>query len=113
MVPPEDSTEFVYRMENVLSLYRQPYVPDRPVVSFGEHPTQLVEQVREPQPAEPGLVEREDYQYKPQETKNLFLASEPLDGWWTVSVTDRRTTEDWVGFMRELVDEHFPDVECV
>ena len=113
MIRPGESTEFVYHMENVLSLYQQQYDPDRPVVCFDEHPTQLIKEVHEPQPAEPGRVERQDYQYKPAGTKNLFLASEPLEGWREVSVTDRRTTEDWIGFMQQLVDEHYPDVERI
>jgi len=83
------------------------------VVTFDEYPTQLVEEVHEPLPAEPGTIEREDYQYKPQETKNLFLASEPLVGWWTVTVTERRTTEVWVGLMHQLVDEHYRDAEVI
>lgn len=70
--------------------------------------------MRDPQPAEPGRVAREDYQYKPAGTNNLFLATEPLDGWRTITVTDRRTTEDWVRFMRALVDlDRYADVECI
>jgi hypothetical protein len=113
VIPPDESTDFVYHMENVLSLYQEPYDPDRPVVCFDEHPTQLVKHVREPQSAEPGRVEREDYHYKPQGTKNLFLASEPLAGWRAVTVTDRRTTEDWVEFMQQLVEDHYSDVDCL
>lgn len=113
MIPPDDSKEFVYHMEDVLSVYQEPYDPDRPVICFDEHPTQLVKQVIEPQPAEPGRVEREDYHYKREGTKNLFLASEPLDGWRAVTVKDRRTTEDWVEFMRQIVDDHYPDAECI
>lgn len=29
--------------------------------------------------------------------------TEPLDGWRTITVTDRRTTEEWVRFVRALV----------
>ena len=56
---------------------------------------------------------REDYHYKPQGTKNLFLAAEPLDGWRTVTIKDRRTTEDRVTFTKHLVDEHYPDADCI
>lgn len=113
MIPPEESTEFVYHLEDVLSLYQEPFDPKRPVVCFDEHPTQLVKPVKPPQSGEPGQVRREDYQYEPQGTKNLFLASEPLDGWRSITVTDRRTTEDWVRFMHQLVDEHYPDVDSL
>jgi len=108
------STEFVYHMENILSLYQEPYDPERPVVCFDEHPYELIEQVREPRPAKPGTLAREDYQYKPAGTKNLFLAAEPLDGWRMVTVRDRRTTEDWVRFIADLVDQdRYADVKCI
>ncbi|GAA0460345.1 hypothetical protein GCM10008985_15980 [Halococcus dombrowskii] len=113
MIPPEQDTEFIYHMEDVLSLYREPYDPDRPLVCFDEHPKQLLKQVEQPRPAQPGTVAREDYQYERNGTKNLFLASEPLAGWRAVRVKDRRTTEDWVHFMQHLVDQHYPDAECI
>lgn len=113
VIPPDESTDFVFHMENVLSLYQEPYDPDRPFVWFDEHPTQLVEQVREPQSASLGQVEREDYHFEPVGTKNLFLATEPLDGWRAISVTDRRMMEDWVTFMQQLDEEHYPDVESL
>lgn len=113
MIPPGQSTDFVYHMEDVLSLYREPYDSAHPLVCFDEHPLQLVEQVRDPRPAEPGTVAREDYHYKPQGTKNLFLAAEPLDGWRTITVKNRRTTEDWVTFMKQLVDEYYPDADRI
>ena len=45
--------------------------------------------------------------------KNLFLASEPLAGWRTVRVTDRRTTEDWVTSVKQVIDEHYPNADCI
>ena len=113
MIPPEDDADFVYHMEDILALYHEPYDPDRPVICFDEHPKELIAEVHDPQPAEPGSVEKYDYHYDRQGTKNLFLASEPLDGWRTVTVTDRRTTDDWVTFIKTLVDEHYPEADCV
>ena len=113
MIPPEDDAAFVFHMEDILALYHEPYDPDRPVVCFDEHPKELIAEVHDPQRAEPGSVATYDYHYDRQGTKNLFLASEPLAGWRTVSVTDRRTTEDWVQFIKQLVEEHYPDAECI
>ncbi len=56
----------------------EPYDPDQPLVCFDEHPKQLLKQVEQPRPAEPGTVAREDYQYERNGSKNLFLAAEPL-----------------------------------
>ena len=41
-------------MEDVLDLYGEPYDADRPVVCFDETSTQLLADVREPLPAQPG-----------------------------------------------------------
>ena len=47
-------------MEDVLDLYAEPYDPQRPVVCFDETCTQLLADVREPLPAQPGRPRRED-----------------------------------------------------
>ena len=102
MTPPEQDIEFIYHMEDVLSLYHESYDSERPVVCFDEHPKQLTKQVEQPRPARPGAVAREEYYYERNGTKNLFLASELLAGWRAVRVKDRRTTKDWVQFIQHL-----------
>ena len=100
-------------MEDVLDLYAEPYDPQRPVVCFDETSTQLLADVSEPLPAKPGRPKREDYEYRREGTRNLFMACEPLAGWRHVSVTERRTIEDFAQQMRWLVDEAYPDVPLV
>ena len=100
-------------MEDVLDLYAEPYDPQRPVVCFDETSTQLLAEVSEPLPAQPGRPRRQDYEYRREGTRNLFLACEPLAGWRHVTVTQRRTTEDFAHQMRWLVDEAYPDVPVV
>jgi hypothetical protein len=100
--------DFVWRMENVLDLYAQPYDARRPVVCFDEQPYQLIEEVRTPLPAAPGRPERVDYEYRRRGTCNLFLFFEPLAGWRHVEVTERRTAADFAHQMRALVDVHHP-----
>ena len=100
-------------MEDVLDLYAEPYDPRRPVVCFDETSTQLLADAREPLSAMPGRPRREDYEYRRQGTRNLFLACEPLAGWRHVAVTERRTIEDFAHQMRWLVDEAYPDVPVI
>ena len=100
-------------MEDILDLYAEPYDPQRPVVCFDETSTQLLSDARPPIPAKPGRPGREDYEYRRQGTRNLFLACEPLAGWRHVAVTERRTIEDFARQMRWLVDEAYPDVPVV
>ncbi|PVE20569.1 IS630 family transposase [Microvirga sp. KLBC 81] len=101
--------DFVWRMEDVLDLYAEPYKADRPVVCFDELPFQLLADTRAPQPASPGHPARVDYEYRRQGTVNLFVCFEPLAGWRHVEVTARRTNKDFAEQMRALVDERYPE----
>ena len=105
--------EFVAAMEDVLDLYAEPYDADRPVVCFDETPTQLLSDVREPLPAQPGRPRRQDYEYRRRGTRNLFLFCEPLTGWRHVAITERRTMQDFAHQMRWLVDTAYPDAPMI
>ena len=107
------SAEFVAHMEDVLDLYAEPYDPQRPVVCFDETSTQLLADTRPPLLAQPGRPAWQDYEYRREGTRNLFLACEPKAGWRHVVVTERRTMQDFAHQMRWLVDEAYPEVEVV
>jgi transposase len=98
----------VWRMEDVLDLYAQPYDPDRPVICFDETSKQMVAETRRPLPLEPGQPVRYDYEYARNGVANLFMHFQPLAGWRHVEVTERRTKDDFAGQMQQLVDVHFP-----
>ena len=107
------SADFVAHMEDVLDLYAEPYDPQRPVVCFDETSTQLLGETRPALPPRPGLPLRQDYEYRREGTRNLFLACEPLAGWREVAVTERRTMQDFAHQMRWLVDEAYPEIPVV
>ena len=100
-------------MEDVLDLYEEEYDVERPVVCFDETSKQLVRHTRTPIVAEPGRLERIDYEYKRNGTRNLFMFCEPKGGWRHVEVTERRTALDFAHQMRWLVDEAYPDAKAV
>jgi hypothetical protein len=110
---PTVSAEFVWRREDVLDLYAQPYDARYPVVCFDESPYQMVGEVRHPQPAQPGQPQRYDYQYKRNGPCNLFVFFEPRSGWRHVEVTDRRTKHDFAQCLRRLVDGSYPEAEVI
>ena len=58
VIPPEASAEFVCQMEDVLDVYKRPYNPQYPVVCFDESNKQLVAEIIEPLPMEPGAPQR-------------------------------------------------------
>jgi len=95
-------------MEDVLDLYAEAEDAYYPVVCFDESPYQLVSHARQPQPAQPGQRRRYDYHYQREGVCNLFIFFCPRQGWRHVSVTDRRTTQDFAEQMRDMVDVYFP-----
>lgn len=105
---PTVSAEFVWRMEDILDLYAEPYDRRYPVVCFDESPYQLVSEMRQPLPVAPGRPARYDYEDRREGTCNLCMFFQPLAGWRHVQVTERRTAWDFAQCMKALVDMHFP-----
>lgn len=101
---PRVNGEVVARMEDVLDLYAQERDPHCPVVCFDESPVQLIGEVREPIPSQPGQVERYDYEYRREGTVNLFVMVDAHRPWRKVKVTAQRTAINFAQFMRELID---------
>lgn len=112
-VGPTGSAEFVARMEDVLDIYSLPSDPARPQVCLDEGCVQLVSDKREALPMEPGKVVREDYEYQREGYCHVFLASEPLTGTCVVQAKARRTKEDFAHFVRDLLEQRYPDAEKV
>jgi transposase len=110
---PEVNGEYVARMEDVLDLYAEAPDPERPVICFDETPVQLIGEVRQPIPAEPGQLERYDYEYRRNGTVNLFVFLDVNRPWRKVKVTQRRTARDYAHCMRDLVDVHYPEATCI
>jgi hypothetical protein len=100
-------------MEDVLEVYHRPYDPKRPLACLDEASKQLIGEVVQPLPAQPGRPERIDYEYVRNGTANLFLVCEPLLGWRAVQVTERRTARDFAEVVRWLVEDVHPDAEQV
>ena len=113
MIPPAPDAAFVARLEDVLAVYRRPYDPCRPQICMDELHKQLLGEVTPPLSMAAGQPQRSDYEYVRNGTANLFMLCEPLRGWRQVTVTARRTKVDWAHCVRELVDVHYPDAECI
>jgi hypothetical protein len=112
-LPEAPSADFVAAMEDVLEVYHRPYNPSRPVVCMDEASKQLIAEVREPLPAQPGSVAKYDSEYERRGTANIFMAVEPLAGTRTVQVTARRTKIDWAKFIQYLLLTMYPGAAIV
>jgi len=111
-IPQVDGT-YVARMEDVLDLYAEAADPKRPMVCFDESPMQLIGEVRQPIPAEPGQPERYDCEHRRNGTANLFVFLDARKSWRHVQVTDHRKAGDFAACMRDLVDRHYPHAEQI
>jgi len=100
-------------MEDVLDLYEEPHEPRRPTVCFDEASKQLIQETRQPLPAQPGQLERYDYEYQRNGTCNVFVFFEPRRGYRHLEVTAQRTMRDFAHCMQWLVDTAYPDAECI
>ena len=100
-------------MEDVIEVCHRPFDEKRPQVCSGEASKQLVGEVVQPLPAQPGQPERFDYEYVRNGTANLFMISEPLAGWRHVMVTERRTAKDFAEVLRWLADDVYPEAEQI
>ena len=100
-------------MEDVLSVYARPYDPTRPVVCMDETNKQLIGEVREPLPTQPGQPKRIEHEYVRNGVAQIFLEVEPLSGRRHVEVSERRTRKDWARWMRGMLEERYAEAERV
>jgi DDE superfamily endonuclease len=107
------SADYVWHMEDVLTLYAEPVKAWQPVVCVDERPCVLRDDTRPPVPAKVGRKARVDYEYQRNGTCNLFMCFQPGAGWRHAKVTERRTKTDFAHLMRDLVDIHFPHAEKI
>lgn len=113
MIPPKQNGRFVWRMEEILDLYEEPYDEKRPVVCFDERPCQLLREVREALPAKPQHPERRDHEYQRGGMVHLFIAFEPLGGWRSIEVSERRRAKDFALAIARLAEQDYPQAHKI
>lgn len=99
-------------MEDVLDLYEAPYDPAYPMVCFDESLKQLIGEVREPIPPQPGTPARQDTEYQRNGVRDLMMICEPKRGWREVLVMERRTKVEFAHCMRHIV-QCYPEAKVI
>jgi hypothetical protein len=107
------TAKFLRKMEHILWLYALPDDLLHPLVCFDEKSIQLLAQTRKVIGCRPGKATRQDYEYKRNGTRNLFMFVAPKRGERNVLVTNRRTKIDFAQAMRYLVDVMYPEAEYI
>ena len=95
-------------MEEVLDVYAEPHDPDEPMICMDEASKQLLADVAEPIPMQPGQPRREDYHYERRDVQAIFMFFDPIRGWRRVTSSDSRTSLDWAHQVRALLEEDYP-----
>src|SRR5262249_48871607 len=112
-IPPDANAEFVWKMEDVLEVYKRPYDPLRPVVCMDETSKQLIGETRLPLEAAPGQPRRVDYEYERKGVADLYMFFEPLRGWRQVWIAPQRRKVEWAWFVKHLLHDHDPQAQRV
>ena len=98
-------------MYALCDLYARPYDPQQPVVCVDEKSKQLLAASWPALEAKLGQVAKEDYEYKRQGTRNIFVAVEPKGGHREVAVAARRTKADFFQFICGLLNIVYATVQ--
>ena len=108
-IPPTANAAFVCAMEDILEVYRRPYNANEPLICMDETTKQLVKEMRNPIPMQPGKPACYDYEYERNGVCNIFMFYEPFGGKRYTTVTEHRTKMDWAHQIKELLEIHYPD----
>ena len=112
-IPPDQNASFVANMEDILEVYSRPYNKDYPVVCMDESSVQLIGEVQEPIKAKPGHPNLKDDEYVRYGVASIFIEVEPLGGKREVKITDQRTRVDWAYFIKEMLENRYPQSKKV
>jgi transposase len=100
-------------MEDVLDVYQLPYDSEIPLICMDESNKQLVGEVAAPIELAPGHSKIIDHEYVRNGVADIFMAIEPLCGRRHITITETRTRKDWANFIKELLDEHYPQAKKI
>lgn len=107
---PEIDSEYRERMNELLSLYEQPYDPKLPVVCLDEKNVELHGEKRQPINTKRGKLR--DHEYVRNGTANVFMITEPKGGRHYARVTKRRTKRYFAMCLKWL-DSRYPNATTI
>jgi len=104
--------EYIRRMEDILALYEKPLNPQEPVVCVDEKPVVLHQEVRPPQPMQPGRVARRDGEYRRGGTANVFCGVQPKAGRYFPQVTASRSSPAFADYLLDIAI-HYSEADTI
>lgn len=113
-IPPKQNAEFVWRMEDILSVYSRPYDEKKPVICMDEKPYQLLDdEYQTIEMSETNHTRKYDCEYTRKGTCSIFMFTEPLGSWRETHALPQRRAVDLANQMKWLIDEAYPDVDKI
>ncbi len=96
-----------------MEVYARPYDLPRPLACMDETNKQLIGEVAQPLPAEPGQPERIEHEYVRHGVAQIVLEVEALTGRSDVEAGELRTRQDWARWIEGLLERRYPEAERV
>jgi transposase len=99
-------------MEAVLDVYERPYDPANPVICLDESPKQLISELRKPFMDSKGVF-HEDYEYRREGVRDIYMVCEPLAGWREVHIRDGHDSLTYAGIIRHIAEDVHPHAQRI
>jgi len=100
-------------MEAILDVYQETYDSQNPLICMDEGARQILADVFEPLPMQPGTPKRIDDKYERRGVRALLMFYNPIDGWRRVGCRESRTRWDWAQEVRQLLEVDYPAAERI
>lgn len=109
---PKGGSEFVCKMEEVLDVYERPYDSRHPVICLDESPKQIISETKKSFMDSKGVL-HQDYEYKREGVKSMYMAVEPLGCHREVYITDNHNSITYAKVIRQLVEKTYAEAEKI
>lgn len=93
-------------MEAVLDVYERPYDSDHPVICLDESPKQIISKTKKSYRDSKGVT-HQDYEYKREGVKSMYMIVEPLGGYREVHVEHNHKSLTYAKILRYLVENTY------
>lgn len=99
-------------MEAVLDVYERPYNSKHPVLCLDESPKQIISEVKKSFIDSSGVL-HQDYEYKRQGVKSMYMITEPLGGYREVHIEDNHNSLTYAKVIQQIVEETYKGAERI
>jgi len=99
-------------MEAVLDVYERPYNDRHPVLCLDESPKQIISEVKQSFIDSSGVL-HQDYEYKRQGVKSMYMITEPLGGYREVHIEDNHNSLTYAKVIQQIVEETYKEAERI